>query len=275
MVSHKMFGAEHDGPPVHSTNLVGMPTSLLASCAFNEHPLKLRISGVRETNPALFAMLADASCVDDAQEAFQNYMRTVFGLDAEQRRGGDPRRFRASYARLLAGWGFDANGPEGAVLKGWVESRFGLLPTFHKEALGRYASAASTAYLEEKMSARFHNNSIHMQLDLLYEYCQWMLAGYFSPGRHHLTLYRGVNDFAEHQLIERLGKREAIARQNNLVSFCAEREVADQFGDTILEARVPTAKIIYFNALLPGHILRGEAEYLVLGGDYRVIIAYL
>jgi NAD+--dinitrogen-reductase ADP-D-ribosyltransferase len=261
-------------PPIHSTNLVGIPTGLLASAAFNAHPLKLHISGVRETNPALFAMLADATCVEEAQEAFRNYMCTVFGLDEEQRRGSDRRRFRASYLRLLAGWGFDANGAEGAVLKGWVESRFGILPTFHKEPLGRYPSRAWMAYVEEKMAPRFHNNSIHLQLDLLYEYCQWMLSRFFAAARR-LTLYRGVNDFAEHQLIARIDRREAIARQNNLVSFTARREVADQFGDTILEAAVPTAKIVFFNALLPGAVLRGEGEYLVIGGDYRVRLAYL
>ena len=261
-------------PPVHSTNLVGIPTGLLASCAFNEHPLKLHIGGVRETNPALFAMLEDATSAEEAREAFRNYMCTVFGLDAEQRRGEGRRRFRASYLRLLAGWGFDANGPEGAVLKGWVESRFGILPTFHKAALGRYPSPAWMRYVEEKMSPRFHNNAIHLQLDLLYEYGQWMLARFFAVPRR-LTLYRGVNDFAEHHLIERLGKREAVARQNNLVSFSAARDVADQFGDTILEAEVPAAKIVFFNALLPGHVLRGEGEYLVIGGDYRVKLAYL
>src|SRR5664280_131237 len=34
----------------HSTNLVGLPTELLASCAFNDHPVRLHISGVREMN---------------------------------------------------------------------------------------------------------------------------------------------------------------------------------------------------------------------------------
>ena len=263
------------GAPGHSTNLVGIPTGLLTSCAFNEHPLKLSISGVRATNRALFAMLEDATRADEGVEAFRNYMQTVFGLDDGQRIGGRNKRFRASYLRLLAGWGFDANGPEGAVLKGWVESRFGILPTFHKEPLGHYPSPAWMSYVEEKMSARFHHNSIHAQLDLLYEYCQWMLARYLSPGRHHLTLYRGVNDFAEHQLLERLNRREAIARQNNLVSFTAHRDVADQFGDTILEAHVPLPKIVFCTAVLPGHVLRGESEYLVIGGDYRVKLSYL
>lgn len=268
-------------PVGHSTNLVGVPTALLASPAFNAHPIPLRIHGVRETNRALFSMLHDASSPDEAVLAFQIYMRTVFELDAP---GGldalGRKRFRSSYLRLLRGWGFDANGKEGAVLKGWVESRFGLLPTFHKTLLGRYPSVAWMQYLEEKMAARFHNNCIHLQLDLLYEYGQRMFRRWLFPGRHHLTLYRGVNDFGEHQVVEWLPRqkgqlREAIARQNNLVSFTTKRDVADQFGDTILEVEVPISKVIYCNALMPGPVLQGEGEVLVLGGEYRVRMATL
>ncbi|HET7774809.1 MAG TPA: NAD(+)--dinitrogen-reductase ADP-D-ribosyltransferase [Azospira sp.] len=269
-------------PLGHSTNLVGVPSGLLASAAFNDHPLRLHISGVRETSPALFRMLADATCAEEAVDAFQKYMAAVFGVnEGGERRdrpdGGAPggrRLFRSSYRRLLQGWGFDANNPEGAVLKGWVESRFGLLPTFHKAPLGRYPSRAWMTYVEEKMSARFHNNSIQLQLDLLYEYCQWMLARYTFPSRRHLTLYRGVNDLSEHHVVATLGKREAIVRQNNLISFTDDREVADQFGDTILEVQVPLVKILFFNGLLPGSVLKGEGEYLVIGGDYRVQMAY-
>ena len=126
-------------------------------------------------------------------------MGALFGLDSEQRlKKTDGRRFRSSYLRLLQDWGFDSNSPAGAVLKGWVESRFGLFPTFHKEVLGRFPSPGWIGYVEEKMSSRFHNNSINLQLDLLYEYSQWALARYFAPGKKHLTLYRGVNDFKEH-----------------------------------------------------------------------------
>lgn len=50
----------------HSTNLVGIPTGLLASTAFNEHPLPLHISGVREANYGLFDRLREA---EDAQTA--------------------------------------------------------------------------------------------------------------------------------------------------------------------------------------------------------------
>jgi NAD+--dinitrogen-reductase ADP-D-ribosyltransferase len=263
-------------PVGHTTNLIGIPTALLASPAFNAHPLPLKIHGVRETNKALFAMLHDATSTDEAVLAFQIYMRSVFDLDQPGERDALGRkRFRASYLRLLRGWGFDANGKEGAVLKGWVESRFGLLPTFHKTVLGRYPSEAWMSYLEEKMAARFHNNCIHLQLDLLYEYGQRMFRRWLYPGRRHLTLYRGVNDFGEHLIVERLGKNEVIARQNNLVSFTCQREVADQFGDTILEVEVPISKMVYCNELMPGPVLRGEGEMLVLGGDYRVRMAYL
>ena len=267
-----------DTPPplFHSTNLIGIPTALLASPAFQEHPLPLSISGVRQTNKALFAMLHDAKMPAEAVQAFQIYMRAVFDLDLPAETDSQGRkRYRSSYLRLLRGWGFDANGYEGAVLKGWVESRFGLLPTFHKTLLRHYPSPAWMTYTEEKMAARFHNNCIHLQLDLLYEYAQRFLRSWLYPGRRHLTLYRGVNDFTEHQLVQRLSKREAIARQNNLVSFSTQREIADQFGDTILEVEVPTCKIVFCNAMMPGPVLQGEGEVLVIGGDYHVKMSYL
>ncbi|WP_246264288.1 NAD(+)--dinitrogen-reductase ADP-D-ribosyltransferase, partial [Aromatoleum toluvorans] len=258
------------------TNLIGVPTAVLASSAFQDTPLPLAISGVRQTNAALFAMLHDARSASDAVAAFRIYMRAVFDLDAPPERDAAGRkRYRANYQRLLRGWGFDANGKEGAVLKGWVESRFGLLPTFHKEILGRYPSPAWMTYTEEKMAARFHNNCILLQLDLLYEFAQRFLRRWLYPGRSHLTLYRGVNDFGEHLLVERLDRRRAVVRQNNLVSFTTQRDVADQFGDTILEVDVPLSKILYCNAMAPGPVLRGEGEVLVIGGDYRVRLGYL
>ncbi len=59
------------------------------------------------------------------------YTMAMFGIDPEQREERawtGPRRYRSSFLRLLKGSGFDSNGPEGAVLKGWVESRFGTAP---------------------------------------------------------------------------------------------------------------------------------------------------
>jgi NAD+--dinitrogen-reductase ADP-D-ribosyltransferase len=59
------------------------------------------------------------------------------------------------------------------------------------------------------------------------------------------------------------------------VSLSAERPIAGQFGDVILEAEVPAAKILFFRELLPAHPLSSEAEYLAIGGEYRVRLNYL
>jgi NAD+--dinitrogen-reductase ADP-D-ribosyltransferase len=124
------------------------------------------------------------------------------------------------------------------------------------------------------MSSRFHNNAIYTQLDLLYEFCQWVLERFVVPGQAHLTLYRGVNCFDEHPIVRRIGKNAVVMRLNNLTSFSSDREVADCFGDTILTVQVPIAKVAFFNTLLSAHPLKGEGEYLVIGGEYCVAPSY-
>lgn len=257
----------------HSTNLVGIPTGLLASAAFNRFPLPLHISGTREAHRGLFERLAQSASAQEAAQVFQDYMALVFGLDSRPE-PGEKRRYRASYLRLLKDWGFDSNTPAGAVMKGWVESRFGLFPSFHREPLQRFNSPEWLRYVEEKMSSRFHNNSIHMQLDVLYEFCQWSLTRFHAVGKKHLRLYRGSNDLRDHQLLKVLEKRQALVRLNNLVSFTSQPDIADEFGDVVIEAEVPLSKILFYNDLLPRHPLRGEAEFLVIGGDYQVKMAY-
>jgi len=196
-------------------------------------------------------------------------MKAMFGLEPEQQRNGAAHRYRSSYLDLLRGWAFDSNGPEGAVIKGWVESRFGIFPTYHKEQICRISTGAWTSYVEAKMASRFHNNSIYSQLDLLYEFCQWA-APPMHKGKTHLTLYRGINCFDEHRVAQKLDKHSFVVRLNNLVSFSGDREVATCFGDTILTVLVPLQKLVFFNTLLPMHALRGESEYLIIGGDYLV-----
>jgi len=259
----------------HSTNLVGVPTGLLASVTFNAFPVPLHIAGVKEANRSLFAMLSEADDAETAAGMFEAYMATMFDLDDQDRDGRGPARFRASsYLRLLRGWGYEANSPEGAVLKGWVESRFGLFPTFHKAPIMRFAGQAWISYVEEKMSSRFHSNAIQSQLDLLYEFCQWSLLRFHSVGRKHVRLFRGTNNFEEHQLVERFDKRRVVVRLNSLASFTSERDLAESFGDMILEVEVPTVKIMFFNSLLPRHALKGEGEFIVIGGDYEAKALY-
>lgn len=271
-------------PQGHSSNMVGIPTAALASPAFNLAPRPLDLPHVRPTCASLFEMLDEAEDQADAVRAFHAYMAATFCLEAEQR---DPRerpdrrpadgtrRFRSSYLRLLRGWVFDTGNAEGAVLKGWVESRFGLLPTWHGEPIDRIPCPAWVRYVEQKMSSRFHGNAIHCQLDLVYTFCQWVLRTHGPGADGHLTLYRGVTSMSEDQILERRGKRDALVRLNSLTSFTGDRNIADCFGDRILTVRVPATKIVFFDGLLPRHPLKGEAEYLVIGGDYLVEMSTL
>ena len=255
----------------NSSNLLGIPSGLLASASFNAYPIALSIRGVREAHADLFDELSQCASLEQARQIFQRYMDTLFELNLK-RIGA--RRFHSSYLRLLKDWGFDSNSPAGAVLKGWVESRFGLFPSFHKAPIRRFNSPEWIVYVEEKMSSRFNNNNILAQLDVLYEFSQWVLARFVATGKRHLTLYRGTNDLREQQLLQQLDPRSAIVRLNNLVSFTSQRNIADEFGDSIIEVEVPIVKILFFNELRSPCLLQGEAEYMVIGGDYRVKVAY-
>lgn len=255
----------------HSSNLLGMPTGLLASVSFNDYPLPLSIRGVREAHADLFDELSQCGSLVNARQIFSRYMDTLFLLDSK-REGA--RRFYASYLQLLKDWGMDSNSPAGAVLKGWVESRFGLFPTFHKTPIRRFNSPEWVLYVEEKMSARFNNNNIFSQLDVLYEFSQWVLRRFVATGKKHLTLYRGTNDLRDQQLLQPLDNRIAIVRLNNLQSFTTQRNIACEFGDIIIEVEVPVVKILFFNELRSPCLLQGEAEYLIIGGDYRVGMSY-
>ena len=262
---------------VHSNNMIGIATDLLAHVDFNDYPRPLHLSGVCEMNRNLFHMLDLAESADEAAEAFYNYMNAIFGIEPEQweKQKANPkadegtvRRFRSSYLRLLRGWGYETCGPEGAVLKGWVESRFGLGPLYHKETITAVNTAPWMDYISEKMNSRFHNNAIYTQLDILFEFCQWSLQRFGPPDETHITLYRGMN-LPDGALIRSSDGGKHL-RLNNLVSFSKDREVASCFGDVVLTARIPRCKVLFFNALLQVHPLQGEAEYMVIGGDYRV-----
>lgn len=267
-----------------STNLVGVPTAWLASTGFNERAPELHIAGARETQPGLFALLDRCDHLNEAREVFVHYLSIAFGLCPPERHelGGldaaEQRRWRGSWRRLLQGWGMDANGAAGAVLKGWVESRFGLVPTFHKAPLAHFPSPAWVAYLEEKASSRYHSNNIYQQLDLLYEFCQWALARFPLPapqmqGRH-VRLWRGSNRVEEQLLQGTLRERRCRVRLNNIVSFSLSPEEASCFGDWVFELIVPSSKLLVFPGLLPGTVLQGEQEVVALGGDYDVVARY-
>src|SRR5690606_10773365 len=125
---------------------------------------------------------------------FMHYMTAHFLLDDAPAQGLTEHaridRSRLDYLRLLRGWLFDSEGREGAVLKSWVESRFGLLTGFHRGPLGGAECAERAAFEHERAAGLYGTGALEAQVDLLYAYAQHELARRHA-GAHHLTLYRG------------------------------------------------------------------------------------
>ncbi|RII27014.1 MAG: N-acyl homoserine lactonase [Geobacter sp.] len=254
-----------------SFNLCNLPPWVIASRHFNDNPQSLEIQGVREANRFLFRKLNALSSAEERALVFNDYMSVKFQLHQWENQSTDTakRSIRNSYLRFLRGWMMDSNSIEGAVLKGWVESRIGLPPTFHKVSIPGIHGEEYMVFATDRMKGSARTNAINSQLDLLYEYCQFELARR-HPDDRHITLFRGTNDADDYELLEEAGNREQIVRLNNLISFTSDEERAWEFGDTVWEIRAPLAKIFFFNGLLPNSILKGEGEYLVIGGEYRV-----
>jgi NAD+--dinitrogen-reductase ADP-D-ribosyltransferase len=260
--------------PINRCNL---PASILGGPTFQRHPAPLLIDGVAELHRELFDELAAIANPHERAGAFMNYMDCHFSLsrpeEAGWQAGARQKRNRADYLRMLRGWLFDPDNREGAVLKGWVESRFGLLTRHHRVAIDSADSSSYRAFMEERMEGLYNTNGLESQLDLLYSYCQHELAIRHN-GIAHLTLYRGVNRLAEHDTLARGAGHSHTLLLNNLNSFSSSRERADEFGDQILAAEIPTSKIFFYNNLLPG-VLKGEEEYLVIGGVYLVTLSQI
>ena len=122
--------------------------------------------------------------------------------------------------------------------------------------------------LEQRARGLYGTNALEAQLDLLYTYCQYEL-GRQHLGQTHMTLYRGVNRVSGHEVLYEQAKDRRVVLLNSLSSFTTERDRAGEFGDTILEVDVPLPKVFFFHRLLPGR-LKGEDEYVVIGGVYEV-----
>jgi NAD+--dinitrogen-reductase ADP-D-ribosyltransferase len=171
---------------------------------------------------------------------------------------------------MVRGWAFDPNSQEGAVLKGWVESRFGLLTRYHESLIDNEARYDAWLHFQEVRSHGLYNtNALEAQLDLLYSYCQYELQRSQPPASLHLKLYRGFNHFSDDQVLEKIDRRRMIVLLNNLSSFSINRERAEEFGDHLLQVQVPMTKVFFYNRVLPG-MLKGEDEYVVIGGIYEV-----
>ncbi len=258
--------------PINRCNL---PAAILGGLTYQLHPTALHIDGVASLHKPLFDLLDD---IDDAAERaarFMAYMENHFRLSHPEEAGltaaTGKSRARANYLRIVRGWAFDAESREAAVLKGWVESRFGLNPRHHGEPLREPGSAAWQRYVEMRVQGLYGTNALESQLDLLYAYSQYEVTRQF-PQRSHIRLYRGVNRLAEHETISDTGHGEKVVLLNNISSFSRSRERAGEFGDSVLAVDVPLPKLAFFSQLLPG-MLKGENEYVVIGGLYRVRLA--
>lgn len=253
--------------PINRCNL---PAVVLGSLTYQRFPMPLLLDGVAELHADLFRRL-DAAPLARHGEVFRDYMTVHFRLEALEEAGFSGRgkaRSKANYIRMVRGWSFDADSREGAVLKGWVESRFGLMPRYHGESLRDPASAAYRRYLEMRAQGLYGTNALEAQFDLLYTYGQYELARR-HPGAHHVTLYRGVNRLAGHEVLDQGADGRPLILLNNLSSFTCSRERACEFGDDILAAEIPLSKVFFFCGLLPG-LLQGEDEFLVIGGVVAV-----
>ena len=242
----------------------------IASREFQDDPRPLEIAGVRAGDRRLFERLGGIADPAERSRTFHDYLSVKFRLHEWRDHAAAARSsLRHSYVQFLHGWGADSNGHSGAVLKAWVESRFGLPATYHH---GRLADdpEARARYAHDRMRGAARTMGVSMQLDLLYTFCQEELQRRF-PGERWRTLYRGTHDPDEYAVRDQTAGDGTIVRLNNLSSFTADREVAWEFGSSVWEVRVPLAKIVFFSGLLPPHQLGGEAEFLVLGGDYRVL----
>lgn len=239
--------------------------------AFQEHPQPLEIAGVHQADARLFRRLAEIADPEQRGEVFHDYVSVKFRLhEWAEHQHAARTSIRSSYLQFLCQWGHDSNGHAGAVLKSWVESRFGLPPTFHGGRL-HADDVARSRYEYDSMRGAAKTVGALMQFDLLSTFCQGELSRRF-PGARWRTLYRGTHDPEEYALrtAEDAGPRTACVQLNNLSSFTANRETAWEFGSFVWEVQVPLQKIVFFSGLLPRHLLQGESEYLVLGGEYRV-----
>jgi NAD+--dinitrogen-reductase ADP-D-ribosyltransferase len=252
-------------------NLCDLPAWYIGGLEFNERPQRFEIQGVKASSRRLFERLDAVTEPDERTRVFNEHLRAKFHLDELDREHspGAKRSLRNTYVRYLRGWGVDSNSIEGAVLKSWVESRIGLRPTFHRGRVTASDTQGQLAFAVDRMKGMAGSNAVYSQLDLVYTFCQYEL-GRRHPGETWFSLYRGTHDPGEYPTVSVVSPRERIVRLNNLSSFTPDAERAFEFGSTVWEARVPLVKVFFWSQLFPRGILKGEDEFLVIGGLYRV-----
>lgn len=267
----------HRNPVIPSSarlpiNRCNLPANILGSLTYQSHPQALYIDGVAQLHKELYQHLDQIPQYEQRQQKFLDYMNVHFKLNASEEIGYQSNarldRRRANYLNVVKGWFFDSNSIDGAVLKAWAESRFGLITRYHKQLRIVGGEDEHDDFIEDMSRGLYNTNALESQLDLLYSFCQYELTKSHSDSQHW-TLYRGINHLDSLDTLQK-EKTQRVVLLNNVNSFSSNRERACEFGDNIIEARVPLAKIIYYSGLLPLH-MTGESEAIVLGGLYRIL----
>lgn len=250
-------------------NRCNLPARILGSATYQQFPMPLKLDGVHELHHRLFHGLRNFSKVKHRAAYFKDYMTVHFCFETLEEMGLNPQkkqRSNANYSQIIRGWAFNSNEREGAGLKGWVESRFGLLPRYHRGKIRSTNDPAYQDYLVQRASALYETNALEQQLDVLYSYAQYELV---YQQQDYINLYRGINGLDNHEILSKTEEGTYWMLLNNLNSFSCNKERAEEFGDLILTTKVPLSKIFCYSGLLP-NLLQGEDEYLVIGGLYEV-----
>jgi len=251
-------------------NLCNLSPWAIAAREFNDAPQAIEIQGTWHANHRFFEKLDQVDDPVRRGEMFHEYMCVKFKLhEWDQYESNARRSLRNSYVRYLRGWGLDSNTIEGAVLKGWVQSRLGIPPTYHRGCLKEKEADENLRYAYDRMKGSARTNAIELQLDMVFAFSQYELNRR-HPDTTHFTLYRGTHDEDAYGILEHINRSEYFVMMNNLSSFSSDRELAWEFGSTVWKAEIPKVKVFFFSDLLPESILKGENEYLVIGGEYRV-----
>ncbi|MEY3221012.1 MAG: hypothetical protein RIT27_2369 [Pseudomonadota bacterium] len=250
-------------------NRCNLPARILGSATYQQFPMPLKLDGVHELHARLFRGLNHFSKKKHRANYFKDYMTVHFCLESLEEIGLNlqkKQRSKANYLQIIRGWSFNANAKEGAGLKGWVESRFGLLPRYHGGKIRHSNDFSYHNYLIQRAAALYETNALEQQLDVLYTYAQYELA---HNKNEYVTLYRGINNLDNQEILAKTKNGTYWILLNSLNSFSCSKERADEFGDLILTTNVPLSKIFCYSGLLP-NLLQGEDEYLVIGGLYEI-----
>jgi len=264
---------EHAKLPINRCNL---PVEVLGDLSFQLTPKPIDIDGVAQLHRRLFKDLDKEPDSTRRSQMFAQYMRAQFTLDSLDDAGYETTttvdRSRANYLRVLRGWFFDSDSQEGAIIKAWVESRFGLIPRYHHGPIRSINDEIYQRFVAQSSHGLYNTNALEAQLDLLYHDCQYELTRRFQ-GKNSFLLYRGQNGMQSLEQLAQAGlpvdsQATRILLLNNISSFTSSAERAGEFGDIVLRVLVPFPKLLFFTGFLPG-IMTSEEEYAVIGGVYR------